>query len=196
MPPRRSSTCASSPIAVSRGASLEGVSADTPIFDLSSLKLSPGEGRRLQVRTAIAALELGGERYRAEPRTVPVTIDVSRMSGGGYALKLALRARVCGPCMRCLKDAAPELDVQAREVSVPGEDEQMSSPYVHDEQLDVAGWAHDAFALAVPAQILCKTDCLGLCPQCAADLNEAGPDHAHARAPDSRWAKLGELRFE
>jgi hypothetical protein len=31
---------------------------------------------------------------------------------------------------------------------------------------------------------------------CAADLNEAGPDHAHEAAPDPRWAKLRELKLE
>jgi len=172
------------------------VPATTDVFDLASLKLAPGEGRRLELRVPIADLDLGGERYVAEPRIVPVAIDLSRMTGNGYALKLAFKARLEGPCMRCLKEAAPVVDVQAREVSVPGEDEQMASPYVHDERLDVAAWAHDAFALAAPQKVLCKEDCLGLCPECAVDLNEAGQEHAHERAPDRRWQKLGELKFE
>jgi len=44
--------------------------------------------------------------------------------------------------------------------------------------------------------VLCRDDCAGLCPVCAADLNEAGPGHRHERAPDSRWAKLRELKLE
>ena len=36
----------------------------------------------------------------------------------------------------------------------------------------------------------------GLCPVCAADLNEAGPEHRHEAAPDPRWAKLRELPLE
>jgi uncharacterized protein len=31
---------------------------------------------------------------------------------------------------------------------------------------------------------------------CGEDLNAAGPDHGHEKAPDPRWAKLGEVRFE
>jgi DUF177 domain-containing protein len=169
------------------------VALQTHTFDLASLRLSPGEGRKLELSVPIDALELGGERYWTRPPSVPVRIDVSRMAGGGYALKLALRAHLCGPCMRCLKDAAPELEVQAREVSVPGEDEELSSPYVHGETLQLAAWARDALALAAPLQVLCKDDCLGLCPHCAADLNDAGSEHAHARAPDPRWAKLSDL---
>jgi DUF177 domain-containing protein len=180
------------------------VALQTHSFDLASLRLSPGEGRRLQLHVPIEPLTLGGERYRARPREVPVKIDVSRMTGGGYALKLALRAQLCGPCMRCLKEAAPEVEVQAREASMPGEsgdllegeDGGLASPYVHEETLDVTAWAHDALALGAPAKVLCKEDCLGLCPECAIDLNEAEPGHVHARPADARWAKLSELKLD
>jgi len=166
-------------------------------YDLAGLRLGPGEGRSgLRLQVPIDALELGGERYEARPSNTPVELEVSRMTGGGYALKLMLSATLSGPCMRCLKDAAPEVEVEAREVDVPGAGEEMSSPYVHDETLDVAAWAHDAFALAVPAKVLCRADCAGLCPECAIDLNEAGPEHRHERAGDARWAKLRELKLD
>lgn len=166
-------------------------------FDLSSLRLSPGEGRsRLELQVGIDPLELGGERYEARPENVPVLLDVSRMTGGGYALKLKLSATLSGPCMRCLQDAAPEVEVQAREVDVPGEGEELESPYVQGEVVDVAAWARDAFALAAPVKVLCRQDCAGLCPECAADLNEAGPEHSHERPRDARWAKLSELKLD
>jgi uncharacterized protein len=50
--------------------------------------------------------------------------------------------------------------------------------------------------LSAPAQVLCSERCAGLCPVCAADLNEAGPEHRHERAPDPRWAKLRELHMD
>lgn len=168
----------------------------THTFDLAGLRLAPGEGRRLSLRAPVAPLELGGERYEARPPEVPVTLEVSRMTGGGYALKLSLSAALAGPCMRCLKDAAPLVQAQGREVDVPGAGEELASPYVHAETLDLAAWAHDAFALAAPAKVLCRPDCPGLCPECAADLSEVGPEHSHERAPDRRWAKLSELKLD
>jgi uncharacterized protein len=171
------------------------MACDTSELDLASLRLSPGEGRRLRLFTPIEALMLGSERYEAQPASVPVDLSVSRMTGGGYALRLRFTAAVAGPCMRCLKPAAPEVEVEAREVDVPGGGEELDSPYVHDEALDLAGWAHDAFALAMPAKVLCREDCAGLCPVCAADLGEAGPEHRHESAPDPRWAKLRELKI-
>ena len=168
----------------------------TELLDLASLRMSPGEGRRLELSVPLGALELGGEGYAAEPPEAPVQLEISRMAGGGYALHMRFEAALSGPCMRCLKPAAPAIEIDAREVDRPGGGEDLQSPYVEGEELDIAAWAHDAFALALPAKVLCREDCAGLCPVCAADLNEAGPEHAHESAPDPRWAKLRELRIE
>jgi uncharacterized protein len=172
------------------------MTAVTHVLDLGGMRLSAGEGRRLDLSVKIDPLTLGGEPYAVDPDVVPVRLDVSRMTGAGYALRLRFAATLTGACMRCLKDAARRTDVDAREVDVPGGGEEMSSPYVTDEELDLAAWARDAFALALPTQVLCREECAGLCPVCAADLNEAGPDHAHERSPDPRWAKLSELKLE
>ncbi|MCW3019587.1 MAG: hypothetical protein JWN10_1895 [Solirubrobacterales bacterium] len=172
------------------------MAAGTHDFDLAGLRLSPGEGRRLELATPIEPLVLGSERYAAQPLMVPVELNVSRMTGGGYALRLRFSAEITGPCMRCLQDASPRVDVEAREVDRPGGGEELDSPYVHEETLDLAGWARDTFALAMPVKILCREDCAGLCPVCAADLNTAAPGHHHEPAPDPRWAKLRELELD
>jgi uncharacterized protein len=165
-------------------------------LDLASLCLAPGEGRRLNLPVRIEPLQLGGERYSADPEQFVARLDISRMSGGGYALRLRFAATLSGPCMRCLKDAQGQIEVDAREVDVPTGGDELSSPYVKDATLDLSAWAHDAFALALPAQILCREDCAGLCPVCAADLGEAGPEHHHDQGPDPRWAKLRELKLD
>ena len=177
-------------------ASLDVMARVTHDFDLAGLRLSAGEGRRLELEVPIEPLMLGTERYVAEPALVPVALSVSRMVGGGYAMGLRFSARVLGPCMRCLKDARPEVEVDSREVDRPGEGEELESPYVQGEVLDLAAWTRDAFALAMPAKVLCREDCAGLCPICAVDLNEAGPEHRHEAEPDPRWAKLRELELE
>jgi DUF177 domain-containing protein len=168
----------------------------TDTFDLGGLRLTSGEGRRLELNVGIDPFQLGGEDYAVQPSVVPVQVDVSRTTGSGYALRLRLEAALSGPCMRCLADATPVVEVVAREVSQPGEGEELESPYVQAGVLDLGAWARDALALALPTQILCRPDCAGLCPVCGADLNQAGPDHAHEREPDPRWAKLSELHFD
>jgi uncharacterized protein len=145
---------------------------------------------------SFAPFELGGERYSVEPELVPAILDISRTGGGGYALRLRFRATVTGPCMRCLGAAHPSFEVDAREVSQPGEGEELSSPYLEREVLDVESWARDALALSLPNSLLCREDCAGLCPVCGVNLDQAGRDHAHEEGPDPRWAKLSELRFD
>ncbi len=170
--------------------------AVTDILDLGGLRMSAGEGRNFELAVHVEPLTLGGESYEVAPATLPVKLDVSRTLGNGYALRLRFLATLVGPCMRCLKDAAPQIDVDAREVDRPGGGEELSSPYLEDETLDLASWARDALVLALPTQVLCREDCAGLCAVCAADLNETGPEHTHERPPDPRWAKLSELKLE
>jgi uncharacterized protein len=168
----------------------------TDTFDLGGLRLTSGEGRRLELLVAIDPFELAGETYTVEPELIPVRVDLSRTTGDGYALRLRFTATLAGPCMRCLDGAAPQFDVDAREVSQPGEGEDLESPYLTGGVLDLAAWARDALALALPTAVLCRPDCAGLCPICGENLNTAGPDHIHEAEPDPRWAKLSELRFE
>lgn len=168
----------------------------THLFDIDSLSLRPGQGRKLQLTVPLGSIALGGERYTPTPEAVPLALDVSRMAGPGHALRIRFQANLQGPCMRCLKDASPLVEVEAREIDVPGEQGELDSPYVERETLDLAAWVHDAFVLSVPVTVLCKQDCLGLCPVCAADLNEAGEGHAHERGPDPRWAALRQLKLE
>jgi len=165
-------------------------------FDLGGLHLHSGEGRRLELEVEQEPLELAGTRYEPAPQRLPVRLDVSRTTGGGYALRLRARATLAGPCMRCLEPATPAIEVDAREIEVPGGGEELDSPYVVGELLDLRAWVHDAVALVAPAQVLCAPDCPGLCPVCAVALASAGPEHHHEREPDPRWAKLRELELE
>jgi uncharacterized protein len=164
-------------------------------FDLGALGLTSGEGRRLDLHVHIDPFAFGGARYEPAPALVPVRLDVSRTTHGGWALRLRFEVELQGPCMRCLDPATPSFAVDSREVDQPGGGEELTSPYISDGELDLAGWARDALALTLPPQLTCRPECAGLCPQCGANLND-DPEHAHEREPDPRWAKLSELRFD
>jgi uncharacterized protein len=173
------------------------VSARTDSFDLGRLGLSSGEGRRLDVTVRIEPLEFGGQRYEATPPEVPAQLDVSRTTGNGWFLRLRYEARLSGPCMRCLEGAVKTLAVDSREVDQPGaQDDDLRSPYLSGDELDVEAWARDALVLELPTQIVCDEECRGLCAICGENLNTAAPDHAHDEPPDPRWAKLSELRLD
>jgi uncharacterized protein len=167
----------------------------TDVFDLGRLQLSSGSGRRVDLQVQLEAFEFGGQSYAAQAELTPVLLDVAR-TVAGYALRLRFESSLDGPCVRCLEPAGVTVEVDDRQIDQPGEDEDLNSEYLHGDELDVHAWARDALALALPVQIVCREDCLGLCPVCGVDLNSAEPDHAHESETDSRWAKLSELRFE
>lgn len=171
--------------------------AQTTIIDLGRLSLSFGEGTRMDFPVRLEPLELGGQAYVPASGSIGARLDVSRPSNG-YAFRLRFPLRVEGPCMRCLEPAVIETEIDAREVDQSDtDDEELRSPYVADDELDVGRWAHDAAVLATPTRVLCHPDCAGLCPVCGASLNDADPAaHEHDTGGDPRWNKLNELKLE
>jgi uncharacterized protein len=167
----------------------------TDSFDLGRLQLASGAGRSVDLCVKIDTFEFGGQSYQVADELTDVRLDATR-TVAGYSLRLRFEAELDGPCMRCLEAAAPMVDVDAREVDQPGGGEELSSPYLDGDELDVHAWARDALALALPSKIVCDADCQGLCPVCGENLNQADPGHAHEAEPDPRWAKLSELKFE
>jgi uncharacterized protein len=165
-------------------------------ISLRRLRLLPGEEQLDRPTVVIEPLVLGGQEYAVEPREITTVLTIQRATSG-FALRLQLDAGVHGPCMRCLEDALLPIAVDAREYHDldPGGDEELVSDYVVDDEIDAAGWARDALALALPDPILCRPDCAGLCPVCGRNLNLE--PHVHEEiATDSRWAALEGLALE
>jgi uncharacterized protein len=182
--------------------------------DLDALGLAYGDATRIKGEVTPAKVMLGGQDYEPVPVEPAFELDVSRTSAG-YAMRLRFEVGLSGPCFRCLEAATARVAVDAREVDQPvdpipvqgssrheeaedDEDEvsaaELTSPYVDEGTLDLAAWTHDALILSLPEQILCRPDCLGLCPVCGESLNGADPaEHDHGQNLDPRWAKLREL---
>jgi uncharacterized protein len=89
------------------------------------------------------------------------------------------------------------VEIDTREVEEPGVSDELRSPYFDDGELLLGKWVRDVLVLAMPARVLCREECRGLCPVCGEDLNTGDPEaHRHQEAEDPRWAKLRELRLE
>jgi uncharacterized protein len=164
-------------------------------IDLGRLSLEHGQARQLDLEVSPKPVRLGQETYVIAGRGCDATLDVSRTTSG-YALRLRFEAPLEGPCVRCLETADLRIAVDTREVDQPGaDDEELRSPYVESEELQLAHWVDDALVLAIPNQPLCRPDCAGLCAVCGASLNDADPaDHEHGERRDPRWAALDQLK--
>ncbi len=162
-------------------------------FNLRRLKLRPGEEHREALEVELQPFELGGQRYLPVPARVEAELAISRATTG-TVLSLAFETRLHGPCYRCLGDAALDVRVSAREYQATApESEELTTPYLTDDNLDVSAWARDAVALALPDKILCRPDCAGLCPVCGKSLNDEPHEHVE-EGGDPRWSALEALR--
>jgi len=88
-------------------------------------------------------------------------------------------ALVCG---RCLEEIAMPVDLPfdllflphtaaATEGEVEVEDDDLTTAYYRDEQIDLGQLVLEQFYLAAPMKPLCRESCRGLCPECGTNLN-------------------------
>jgi len=163
------------------------------LFNLRTVRLRPSERYERRLPVQLEPFALGGERYEPAPEDPEARFSISRATTGSL-FGLAFEVALIGPCVRCLDEASVRLAVDATEYQATNpESEEVRTPYVVDDRLDLSAWARDAVALALPEKILCREDCAGLCAGCGANLNEEECRCAPA-APDPRFAKLAELR--
>ncbi len=165
------------------------------LLNLADLALRGGERYERTYPLDLQPIVLGGADYRVlVPRGVDLTVD--RVTGG-YLVKVALDARIYGPCARCLGEAALQVHAEQQEfapTAKEGWDESEASDFVKELVVDVDGLAREALVLALPPQVVCSDECKGLCPQCGKDLNKGACD-CHEEEIDERWSKLKDLNL-
>jgi uncharacterized protein len=161
------------------------------------MDLPTGGATTLRATVPVEDIEFGGQRYAVRPAAPEARVDVARALTGRH-LRLRSRAEVVGPCWRCLAEARVRIGVDTTEFAAEGRpadapfDDDLDSPYLSEDSLDLALWLRDSLVEGLPATILCREDCAGLCPVCGAELAE-GPCGCSTESRDPRWSPLEEL---
>ena len=152
-------------------------------FDLRSLRFGGASETWQRLPVDVEPFVFGGLEYAVPEGVVDLLLTAARV-GDNVTLTAELEADVLGPCQRCLGDAdvrvAPHGAEYVRHGESEGDDDEERG-YVAGGVVDVQRWVRDLIADALPPKLLCRDDCLGLCPVCGADLN-AGPGHRHDEA--------------
>jgi uncharacterized protein len=152
-------------------------------FDLHSLRFGDASETWRRLPVDVEPFLFGGLEYSVPGGSVDLLLTAARV-GDNVTLTAEFETDVVGPCQRCLDDA--DVCVEARGVEYvrhgdsEGEEED-DEGYVVANVVDVERWTRDLIADALPPKLLCRDDCLGLCPVCGADLN-ADPGHGHDEA--------------
>jgi uncharacterized protein len=128
-----------------------------------------------------------------------------KRDGNEVELSGELRARIQTACDRCLQPVSLAIGAEFKERFVPAvrwraeeqhelQEEDLNLAVFDGEGLELDDLVREEILLAVPAHVLCREDCAGLCPVCGIDRNQ-GSCQCETKATDSRWQGLENLRF-
>jgi uncharacterized protein len=128
----------------------------------------------------------------------------ARRRGKEVELRGKLRARVEAVCGRCLQPVEVPICTDfserfVRAVSWAADEqhelqaEDLDLAVFDGEAIELDELVREEILLALPANVLCREDCQGLCPNCGIDRN-LGRCQCETKEVDSRWQKLKELQ--
>ncbi len=171
------------------------------------LDLNKLHGARAHVERTVQPSALGPDDpdYRVVA-PVELAMDVSKVGADAFEATGGVKTRLEFSCSRCLEpfevpvDAAFELryvpqpdgDAEVEPDEREIEDDDLTTAYYSDGQLDIGDLLREQFQLALPMKPLCSDACRGLCAQCGANLNRTECECAPAWE-DPRLAPLKSL---
>lgn len=130
--------------------------------------------------------------------------DVTRNAKDEISIHGQIRGGLQVFCDRCLEpfefEIEPRFEVYllpAGTISTASEEElareQLDENYYRDPRISLADLMSEQIILNVPLKLLCRENCLGLCPTCGTNLN-LNPCHCEQGGNDPRLKLLQEIR--
>jgi uncharacterized protein len=128
-----------------------------------------------------SALPVGPDDGFRVQAPVRLAFDITK-DGAQFHLVGRVESTLALSCGRCLEDIALPVDLpfdllylphaeNVGEGEVEIEDDDTTTAYYRDEQIDLGQLALEQFYLAAPMKPLCRESCRGLCPECGTNLN-------------------------
>ncbi|MGI8426863.1 MAG: YceD family protein [Actinomycetota bacterium] len=162
------------------------------LVEIGDLAGKPGASK--QIQACVAFERLGGPLAWVEKGdSVDLALEATSVKEG-LAISGRLRGRLHLNCSRCLADFEQGLEREVDETFYfdPERAADTEGYVIHEMKINLEPMLRDVIVLGMPMNPLHKSDCLGLCALCGADLN-AG-DCGHDRKPaDLRWAPLQDI---
>jgi len=128
-----------------------------------------------------------------------------RRDGKEVELSGELHAKIKTACDRCLQPVNLSIGAEFKERFVSAvswraeqqhelQEEDLNLAVFDGEAIEVDELVREEILLAVPAHVLCREDCKGLCPVCGIDRNQTSCQ-CETKGTDSRWQGMENLRF-
>ncbi len=153
------------------------------VLDLSLMREEHERIERVIPPEAVAAGE--DEVYRVTS-PVHLSLDIHK-DGQQFRLVGRVKATLDLACSRCLDDFRFPVEASFDVLYLPHaentgegelevEDDDLTTAYYRDDQIDLAQLVREQFYLAAPMKPLCREACKGLCAQCGTNLNTGSCD--------------------
>jgi uncharacterized protein len=168
------------------------------------IELEKLDGTNVRFAHVFEAGELSLDDGRAAlkgPAEVSGRID---RDGPKARIRGKLAAQVALDCDRCLQPVAipiavnfdlgyvPASEYEVEAVEELGSDD-LPVAVFDGEAIDIDELVREQVILELPARVLCREDCKGLCPVCGIDKNLKDCE-CESHPVDPRWAALSDLR--
>jgi uncharacterized protein len=171
-------------------------------FNVAQLLKEPtGATRKFELNESVEELELDPALVIQEP--VTGNVKFTKIPGGILATgNLATVLEV--NCNRCLEPFDLPVVIELEEefhsildlqtgARLPQDEEQDTATLIDEKHIiDLSEVVRQDLLLVLPTIPICKEGCLGLCPQCGQNLNEALCE-CPVESSDPRWDALGAL---
>ena len=129
---------------------------------------------------APGALDYRGAEFR---QATPLTVNaVAELVGAEMRIRGRLETRLEAACDRCLGPVefpvVRDFDLVyrsvktiAREEEIEISEDELEVGFYHGEGITLADVLTEQVILSLPMKIICRSECLGLCPTCGVDRN-------------------------
>ena len=155
------------------------------------------EDRKVKLDLPMEVLEFQGDKFT--PAVPPVCRLLLHREGTSIIVVGELVGQWSVQCWRCLQPADFTLDFTFEdtwflEASADGAEDFLVSAFIEDdgESINVLEYGREVLLEHLPMRVLCRTQCLGLCSVCGANLN-IEECNCGQRILDPRLAVLGRL---
>lgn len=158
-------------------------------FDLEALRTEPGRPFKLSRDVDLPNIEWQGETLRVLGSVHVAATAIYQE--GEFILKVSVRGRVRRTCSRCLAEIVEDVAEEGAPEVHPAETE--------GRYLELRPFVEAGLRLGLAPKPLCTSDCLGICPECGADLNRERHRegcHGQTKRLDPRFAVLRQLLDE
>ncbi|HEY3381853.1 MAG TPA: DUF177 domain-containing protein [Vicinamibacterales bacterium] len=168
-------------------------------LDLSQFREARARFDRTYPASAFPTTEEDAYRVDAPVR---LSFDLFK-DGHQFHLVGRVEATLGLSCGRCLESYALRVDAafdllylphttNVGEGEVEVEDDDLTTAFYHEEEIDLGQLVREQFYLALPMKPLCRESCRGLCPECGTNLNTE-PCNCVQHWTDPRWKGLRSL---